>query len=207
MNSSLLQMNSFNSKILIELDAFSFVQMIFLVAINTFNKRRANDFIVQKCEEHIRNQHVLKRHILKRHWEWFWAEHERLIRRRVARKHIRLIILTRFRIASFTRKKNTIYQIVNVDRHLSHDFDQVVEFDINFWDRFFDSRLHRFQQINEMFVNVFFHNRFHFFHERRRFFRFVARLSRFDNDASRSNQLQNLLHQVFEAHFIFVILI
>jgi hypothetical protein len=207
MNSFFLQMNSFNFKIFIELDAFFLVQMIFFVAVNTFNKRRTSDFIAQECEEHIRDQHVLRKHILKKHWKWFWAEHERLIRRRITRKHIRLITLTRFRIASFTREKNTIYQIVNVDRHFSHDFDQIVEFDINFWDRFFDSRFHRFQQINEMLVDVFFHSRFHFFHERRRSFHFVVRLSRLDNDASRFNQLQRLLHQVFEAHFIFVILI
>ncbi len=207
MNSSFLQMNFFNFKIFIELDAFFLVQMIFFVTINTFNRRWSRDFIAEKCEEHIRKQHVLRRHILKKHREWFWIEHERLIWRKIARRHIRLIILTRFRIVSITWEKNTIYQIVNVDRHFSHDFDQVVEFDINFWDRFFDSRFHCFQQIDEMLADVLFHNRFHFFHQRCRFFRFVICLSRLDNDVSRFNQLQNLFYQIFETHFVLVIFI
>jgi hypothetical protein len=207
MNSFFLQMNFSRFKILVEFNTFSFVQMIFLITINTFDKRRTRDFTVEKCERHIRNQHVLRRHMLKKHRKWFWAEYERLIWRRITQRHIRLIILTRFRIASITRKKNTINQIINVDRHFIHDFDQVVEFNIDFWDRFFDSRFHRFQQIDEMLVDVFFHNRFHFFHQRRSSLRFVTRFSRFDDDALWFNQLQNLFYQIFKAHLVLVVLI
>jgi hypothetical protein len=104
-----LQMNSFRSKILIEFSTFFFKQMILFVAVNTFNKKRTRDFIAEKCERHIRDQHVLKKHILKKHWKWFWVEHERLIWRRITRKHIWLIILTWFKIVSIIEKKNTIY--------------------------------------------------------------------------------------------------
>jgi hypothetical protein len=200
-------MNSFCFKILVEFSTFFLEQMILFVAVNTFNKRRTRDFIVEKCEKHIRNQHVLKRHILKKHREWSRAEHKRQIWRKITWRHIRLIVLIRFRIVSITRKKHAIDQIVHVDRHFFHDFSQIVEFDVDFWDWFFDSRFHCFQQIDEMLVDVFFYNRFHFFHQRCRSFRFVIYFSRFDNDASRFNQLQSLFYQIFEAHLVLVIFI
>jgi hypothetical protein len=191
--------------------------MILFVAVNTFSKKRTRDFIVEKREKHIRNQHVLKRHILKRHilkrhilkrhWEWFRAEHERLIWRRVTRRHIRLIILIWFRIASITQERHAIDQIVHVNRHFSHDFDQIVKFNVDFWNKFFDSKFHRFQQIDEMFADVFFYSWLHFFHQRCRSFRFVTRFSRFDNCASRSNQLQCLFYQIFESHFVLIVFI
>jgi hypothetical protein len=207
MNSSFLQVNSLCSKILVELSTFSLVQMILLVAVNTFSERRTRDFIAEKCEEHIRNQHVLRRHILKRHREWSRAEHERLIWRRVAWRHIRLIVLTRFRIVSITRERHAIDQIVHVDRHFFHDFSQIVEFDVDFWDWFFDSKLHRLQQIDEMLADALFHSWLHFFHQRCRSFRFVVRLSRSDNCASRFSQLQCLFYQIFESHLVLIVLI
>ncbi len=207
MNSSFLQVNSLCSKILVEFSTFSLEQMILFVAVNTFSERRTRDFIAEKRERHIRDQHVLKRHILKTHREWSRVEHERLIWRKVVRRHIRLIILTRFSIVSITRKKHAIDQIVHVDRHFFHDFDQIVEFDVDFWDWFFDSRLHRFQQIDEMLVDVFFHNWLHFFHQRCRSFRFIIRLSCFDNCASRFNQLQCQLYQIFESYLVLIVFI
>ncbi len=62
-----------------------------------------------------------------------------------------------------------------------------------------------FNKLMRCSLTFFFYNRFHFFHQRCHSFHFVICLSRFDNDASRFNQLQNLFYQIFEAHFVFVI--
>jgi hypothetical protein len=53
MNSSFLQMNFLCFKILVEFSTFFLVQMIFLVAVNTFNERRARDFIIKNFWEDI----------------------------------------------------------------------------------------------------------------------------------------------------------
>jgi hypothetical protein len=45
---------------------------------------------------------------------------------------------------SIAWEKNAINQIINIHYHFFHDFNQIVKFDIDIWDRFFVSRLHRF---------------------------------------------------------------
>ncbi len=168
--------------------------MILFIAVNALIRERMRCFIVQERWKHIWERHVLRKHILQKHRERLRIEHIRRIWLRVAREHLRRIELTRFRVASIIRQKNAIDQIVHIHCHLSHDFRQIVEFDISTWDRSFESRLRRLQQIDEIFVDAFSHDRLHFLHQRRRSFCLVFDLSRFNDSTSRSNQLQCLLH-------------